>query len=305
MRYYIYKITFMSGSTYIGEHLERKKNDDYITSYSYYKKNKDIDPILKKEILIEVKDEQTMHIMETLCIIHDKCENALNKNGTLGSWVYKYSSYRGKFVTEETRLKLSKLSKGKQVSKETREKISKAQKGVPESESTKRKISERMKGKAYKKGTHVSEEGKRNMRIAMKKRIESGWVPHNKGKKGEFHHSEETKQKLSILGKNMPHKKGYKVKFKNPDLRSKRISDALKGKKSHSQSELSRERISKKLTGIVRSSETKKKMSNAKKGQKYVTNGYITKCLNADEAERFLIENTEWRYGQTRARRTK
>ena len=178
MRYYIYKITFMSGSTYIGEHLERKEKekDKYITSSSYYNKNKNIDPIVKKEILIELKDEQTMHIMETLCIIHDKCENLLNKNMTLGSWVYKYCSYREKFVTEETRLKLSKALKGKKVSEETRKKISKAQKGVPESELTRKKISERMKGKAYRKGIPVSEEGRRNISIAMKKKYKKRYV---------------------------------------------------------------------------------------------------------------------------------
>ena len=32
MRYYIYKITFQSGRTYIGQHTERKANDKYVTS---------------------------------------------------------------------------------------------------------------------------------------------------------------------------------------------------------------------------------------------------------------------------------
>ena len=44
-------------------------------------------------------------------------------------------------------------------------------------------------------------------------------------------------------------------------------------------------------------------MSSARKGQKYVTNGSITKCFNADIAEKFLIDNPDWKYGRTRKKK--
>ena len=66
MRYYIYKLTFKSGATYIGQHTEKVENDGYITSSSYFNKNND--PLVSRDILLEVKDKETLDIMETLCI---------------------------------------------------------------------------------------------------------------------------------------------------------------------------------------------------------------------------------------------
>lgn len=40
MKFYIYKITFESGRTYIGQHTQRKQNDKYITSSVYYKRHR-------------------------------------------------------------------------------------------------------------------------------------------------------------------------------------------------------------------------------------------------------------------------
>lgn len=55
MRFYIYKLIFKSGSTYIGEHLEKVPNDGYITSSKYYKENKSVDPLVERKILIKEK----------------------------------------------------------------------------------------------------------------------------------------------------------------------------------------------------------------------------------------------------------
>lgn len=67
--YYVYKLTFQSGRTYIGMHKQNFVEDDYITSSSYYQKHSKEDPLLKKEILIESKDEFAISFLETWCIL--------------------------------------------------------------------------------------------------------------------------------------------------------------------------------------------------------------------------------------------
>ena len=126
MRYYIYKITFQSGRTYIGQHTEKKANDKYITSSTYYKRNPN-DLITKREVLLEVSDKETLNIMETICIMADKRDNDLNVNGTLGGMVLKYC-YTWK-RTDEYREKLSRARTGQKLSDEHRKKLSEAHKG--------------------------------------------------------------------------------------------------------------------------------------------------------------------------------
>ena len=60
-KFYIYKLTFRNGCTYIGKHHQKKDFDQYITSSSYYKKHKDL--LEKREIILEVKDIETLDIM--------------------------------------------------------------------------------------------------------------------------------------------------------------------------------------------------------------------------------------------------
>lgn len=40
--YYVYKLTFSTGETYVGCHVQKKSNDRYITSSSFYKNHKDV-----------------------------------------------------------------------------------------------------------------------------------------------------------------------------------------------------------------------------------------------------------------------
>ena len=93
MRYYIYKLSFRNGATYIGKHTEKKENDGYITSSSYYKKHKDL--LERRDIILEVKDIETLDIMETICIMQDICANPLNVNYNYGAWLDKSHFDRG------------------------------------------------------------------------------------------------------------------------------------------------------------------------------------------------------------------
>ena len=77
-KFFIYKLTFRNGCTYIGKHHQKKDFDQYIISSSYYKKHKDL--LEKREIILEVKDIETLDIMETICILGDAAENELNVN---------------------------------------------------------------------------------------------------------------------------------------------------------------------------------------------------------------------------------
>ena len=106
MRYYIYKLTFESGVTYIGSHVE-KEPDNYITSSSYYKKHLLDDKLISREILIETKDLFQMDFLESMAIIQDRCNSKNNVNGNLGNWC---SKHNGQFM-----LKKIPWNKGKKV----------------------------------------------------------------------------------------------------------------------------------------------------------------------------------------------
>lgn len=113
--FYIYKLTFKSGATYIGQHLQRQKVDSYVTSSAYYRHHTQDDPLLKREILIYVKDRETMDIMETICIIEDKQTSKHNANYNLGGMISKFFGgwNKGQKISEEARRKLSASRKGR------------------------------------------------------------------------------------------------------------------------------------------------------------------------------------------------
>ena len=157
MRYYIYKITFQSGRTYVGQHTERKANDKYVTSSTYYKRNPN-DLITNREVLLEVSDKETLNIMETICIMADKRDNDLNVNGTLGGMVLKYC-----YTWPRT--------------KEYCEKLSRSKKGWKMSDEQKKKLSEALKGRqAWNKGLHPEQmRHSEEWKIKQKERLKQQW----------------------------------------------------------------------------------------------------------------------------------
>lgn len=140
-KYYIYKIIFEDGSTYVGSHIQNKENDGYVTS-SVYAKNH---PIKDREILIWLDDPVTMNIMETICIIEDRQSSDRNVNGNKGNyangnflnvgWNKGIHLDRDYTVTDKTKSRISKTLKkyyethdspwkGKSQSEETRKHLS-------------------------------------------------------------------------------------------------------------------------------------------------------------------------------------
>lgn len=96
--FYVYKLTFKSGKTYIGSHKQTTERDTYITSSSYYLRHHNEDPLIKREILIEVESQHQMDFLETWCILSDKAYNKDNVNYNLGNFFHRFSNA---FRTEE------------------------------------------------------------------------------------------------------------------------------------------------------------------------------------------------------------
>lgn len=100
MNRYIYRIESNNGKTYIGQRTykgDNAKEDRYLGSSSWFKRNPDIDEIAFKEILIEhIKDDFTLSLLETVAIMDDIAErghlevlgffNGGNVNGNLGGY---------------------------------------------------------------------------------------------------------------------------------------------------------------------------------------------------------------------------
>lgn len=91
MKYYLYKLYFTNGATYIGLHREKNPNDGYITSSSYYKKHKDL--FDRREIILECKDNETLEIMESIAIMADIVANPQNVNYNKGAWLSRDRSH--------------------------------------------------------------------------------------------------------------------------------------------------------------------------------------------------------------------
>ncbi len=78
----------MNGCTYVGKHHQKKENDGYVTSSSYYENKGGKDILYKREILLDnLPDEKTCEIMETICILEDRAENINNVNYNKGAWM--------------------------------------------------------------------------------------------------------------------------------------------------------------------------------------------------------------------------
>jgi group I intron endonuclease len=155
---------------------------------------------------------------------------------------------KGREKSEETRNKLSEALKGREVSEATRAKIGKAHKGREKSEEERKNISE------AKKGTKLSPESVAKREATKKTRREDdpsyGKYSKPSPKKGKPR-SEETKAKISVsLMGHTAHNKGKPM---SEDQKA-RISIALMGNTNGK--------------GHTHSEETKKQLSEAKKGKK-------------------------------------
>lgn len=165
-KYYVYKLIFKSGATYVGQHTQKSENDKYISSSGYLKHHPD-DTLINRQILIYLPDRDLLDIFETILICQDKAENPKNVNYNLGQWATNF--YRGGWNkgipnTEKQRHKISEKlkgrkpwNKGKTLSDEHKRKIGEASKGnhytlgFKHTDETKRKMSESHKGKPHSK----------------------------------------------------------------------------------------------------------------------------------------------------------
>jgi len=109
-------------------------------------------------------------------------------------------SYR--YISNETRKKLSKIHKGKILSEETKRRISNSKKGIPLSEEHKKKVSKSMIGRVISEETRLKiRESNLGKKRSTKTRIKNKIAAMgNKNMKGKSH-SDITKKKLSNLNK--------------------------------------------------------------------------------------------------------
>ncbi|MDA1347197.1 MAG: NUMOD3 domain-containing DNA-binding protein [Crenarchaeota archaeon] len=178
---------------------------------------------------------------------------------------------KGHVVTAKTRRKISLANKGKKRSEEVKRRQSEIMKGRKPTENTRRKISLANKGKKR------SEETKRKMSLAqvgkkhsaetiekMKKAgnlFQKGHVPWAKGRVM----LKKTRMKISKANKGKL--AGINHPFYGKHLSTetkKKISEARKGTKA---SMATRKKLSKSHKGKILSTETKKKISEARKGR--------------------------------------
>ena len=193
MRYYIYKLTFKSGATYIGSHIEHSENDGYVTSSSYYKKNLEIDPLIKREELVQLQDRETMNIMETICILSDKANSENNVNYNLGAWKF------GIILSKE---QLDAIVDKNRNNPNWRKNLSKSLKGKPFTEEHKKALSDSWhKSEEYYKDRCSKCKGNTNSRTEEEKEKISKTLKERFSNKENCpfygkHHTEETKQKI-------------------------------------------------------------------------------------------------------------
>lgn len=222
MKYYIYKLTFKSGATYIGQHTEKVENDGYVSSSVYMQRHPE-DELVNREILIEVKDKETLDIMETLCIRADKCQNSKNVNGTLGNWHFRFTFsgckhsekkkkdtsefFKQKWGEKEFRNEMIAKHTGRKNTKETKELMSKSAKASwteerrksasesgnyshPHNEETKKLLSEMKKGQIW-----INNGIEEKLVKDTSKYLSNGW------RIGKLPVTNETRQKMSESAK--------------------------------------------------------------------------------------------------------
>lgn len=233
-KYYIYKLTFEDGATYIGSHIEYAPNDNYITSSFYAKDHK----IKQRDILLYVNDKQTLYLLETIAIMDDKCNSNKNVNGNLGNYIFTHVfnfSYRKNYRwSSETREKQKAARMGHICKDSTKQKISKANKGKKRSKEMCEKMRQIVSGRRWWNNGIINKQSKEcpgegfvlgrifEMPDSAKERLSKV----NKGK----HHTEETKRKISEASKRIPFETRSKVNKgrKFSEEHKKAIADSIK-----------------------------------------------------------------------------
>lgn len=209
--FYVYKLTFQSGNSYVGFHKQKKLNDNYITSSSYYHNHPE-DRLVSRDILFQTNDGFEASFIETWCILSDKAYNPkTNVNYNLGNFFHRFSTGFRTPEEKQASINKKKLTMSRKTPEELKAIVEKQKhtmslksakeladihkrQGVsgkrPKSEDTKKRMSESGKRRCAKmteeqkehfrkalsqskQGTHLSDEHKKLISLIVKRQYET------------------------------------------------------------------------------------------------------------------------------------
>lgn len=224
---------------------------------------------------------------------------------------------KGRYVSPQTRHKISKANTGKKRSLESRKRMSEAQKGKEQSVEHRRKISEALKGKkrgslslehrrklseAHKR-ENLSLEARRNLSQA---RIGKKLTPETRRKISEANKgrklSLETRKKMSEAKKGRVPSNPFKKGSENPMYGKRGKSHPFYGE--HHSPE-SRAKMSKVAKGRTFSLETRKKWSENRKGSNHPMYGRHHSLESRKKMSEARKGKKPWIYGRHRRPKTK
>ena len=206
-------------------------------------------------------------LLEKICTKRYGVDHWKTHKMTYAHCMMKRSGYYNSYLYESAKIRRNNFLIGRYVSPETRQKLSDANKGKIIPLEVRKKISEAIKGeKNYNFGKNLSKETREKISETRKLNYQIENHP-NYGK----NLSPETREKIS---------KSSMGKVISNEVR-KKISESTKGEKSHmfgkSIPDEIKLKISQKLKGNPLLEETKIKISQAHIGKKWWNNGHITK----------------------------
>ncbi len=229
-------------------------------------------------------------LLEKVCIQRYGVNHWKTHKMTYAHCMMKRSGYYNSYLYEAAKIRRNNFLVGRYVSAETRKKLSDANKGKIVPPEVRKKISESRKGeKNHNYGKSLSTETKE--KISQTKKLVYKKENHpNYGKNLSL----ETKENISKsnIGKIIPDK-----------VREK-ISESTKGEKNHmfgkSRSNDVKEKISEKLKGKLLLNETKLKISEVHKGKKWWNNGHITKFSIECPGKEWVIGRLSFKWTEER-----
>ena len=206
-------------------------------------------------------------LLEKVCIQRYGVNHWKTHKMTYAHCMMKRSGYHNSYLYEAAKIRRNNFLIGRYVSPETRQKLSDANRGKIISLEVRKKFSESRKGeKNHNFGKTLSKEIRRKISETKKSLYQVENHP-NYGK----NLSQETREKIS---------KSHSGKI-IPDEVKKKISESTSGKNNHMfgkiRSEEVKQKISEKLKGKPLLEETKTKISQAHLGKKWWNNGQVTK----------------------------